>query len=59
MVPPPEGLAVLTPNQIQHNDLRQALPVISENYKTYHVIKTQLKGLQRYVHTLLGNHENE
>lgn len=59
MVPPPEGLAVLTPNQIQHNDLRQALPVISENYETYHVIKAQLKGLQQYVNTLLGSNANE
>lgn len=59
MIAPPETLEEIEPEVVQRNDLRLALPTIARNYKTYHLAKEQLKGLQDYVNTLIDKDKND
>lgn len=52
MIPPPETLEELDLNVIEQNDLRLALPTITQNYKTYYQTKEKLLGLQNYINAL-------
>lgn len=59
MIAPPENLEEIQPEAVQRNDLRLALPTISRNYKAYHLVKEQLKGLQDYVNILIDKDRND
>lgn len=46
MIAPPVSLALISDEVMAQNRIDLALPVVTENYKTYFIIKTQLIGLQ-------------
>lgn len=59
MLPPPQELEEIDIDTAKSNDLRLALPTISNNYKTYHLVKEQLIGLQHYVTILMKKEKDD
>lgn len=59
MIPPPQELAEIEAVVVERNDLRLALPTISNNYKTYHLIRERLIGLQQYVNILMNKEKDD
>lgn len=49
MIAPPVSLALISDEVMAQNRIDLALPVVTENYKTYFTIKAQLIGLQELI----------
>ncbi|MDD9174499.1 hypothetical protein PVK63_06390 [Aliivibrio sp. S2TY2] len=49
MIAPPEQLQLIEPDIIKKNNLDLALPIITNNYKTYFITREKIVGLQNLI----------
>lgn len=59
MIPPPNQLEKISNEVIKDNNIKLALPIIIQNYKTYFETREKLIGLQNIISTYNREIENE